>query len=249
MRLQGKTAIVTGGGTGIGRGIALAFAREGAQVIIANRTEKTGAGVVAEINKLGGKALFVPTDIARLTDQTHLVEETLRHFQKIDILVNNAGVSTLFAPFLEVTEEMFDTIINIDLRGTFFLSQKVGRVMVQQNYGKIINITTNITEIVQNETAPYAAAKAGLKTLTQNMAVELGKYHIQVNAIGPGEIYIDNTKFYFDDPAHKHIPDNIPLKRLGYPEDVASAALFLASNESDYITGITLIVDGGELLV
>ncbi len=248
MKLKDKVAIVTGGGTGIGKGISLAYAKEGARLVIANRREEIGARMAEEITASGGEAIFVQTDICNLSDDQRLVDRTLESFGRIDILVNNAGISTLFGPFLEVTEDTYDTILDIDLKGTFFLSQKVARVMAEQEEGVIINITTNIAEIVQDGTSAYAAAKGGLKTLTRNMAFELARYDIRVNAIAPGEIYVENARSFFDHPANKPRFEALPLKRFGYPKDVSGAAVFLASQESSYITGITITIDGGQML-
>jgi NAD(P)-dependent dehydrogenase (short-subunit alcohol dehydrogenase family) len=254
-RLQDQIAIVTGGGTGIGRGISLAYAREGAVAVIANRREETGNRVVQEIESNGGRALFVQTDICSLQDVDHLVRRTVDTFGRIDILVNNAGVATSFAPFLELTPEMYDLVVNTNLRGTFFLTQRVARVMAKQEArersirGKIVMITSNIADIAQPETAHYSSTKGGLNSLTRVLALELSDYGICVNAIAPGEIYVESAKDFFDDPANKPRFDAVPLRRFGHPEDVAGAAIFLASSESDYITGTITVIDGGQLIV
>jgi len=254
-RLQDKIAIVTGGGTGIGRGISLGYAREGAVVVIANRTEATGNRVAQEIESNGGRALFVRTDIRSFQDVDNLVQRTVDAFGRIDILVNNAGVATSFAPFLEITPEMYDLVVNTNLRGTFFLTQRVARVMTEQEprergiRGKILMITSNIADIAQRETAHYSSTKGGLNSLTRVLALELSDYGICVNAIAPGEIYVESARDFFDDPANKPRFDAIPLRRFGYPEDVAGAAIFLASSESDYITGTITVIDGGQLIV
>jgi NAD(P)-dependent dehydrogenase (short-subunit alcohol dehydrogenase family) len=248
-RLQDKIAIVTGGGTGIGRGISLGYAHEGAVVVIANRREETGNRVVQEIEDSGGQALFVRTDIRSLEDVNNLVQRTVETFGRIDILVNNAGVATSFAPFLELTPEMVDLVVNTNLRGTFFLTQRVARVMAGQRSGKIVMITSNIADIAQPETAHYSSTKGALNSLTRVLALELSEYNIYVNAIAPGEIYIESAKDFFDDPANKPRFDAVPLRRFGYPEDVAGAAIFLASSESDYITGTITVIDGGQSIV
>ena len=248
-RLQDKIAIVTGGGTGIGRGIALGYAREGAGVVIANRSEETGSRVVREIARSGGQAMFVRTDIRSLEDVECLVQRTVETFGRIDILVNNAGLATSFAPFLELTPEMYDLVVDTNLRGTFFTTQRVARVMAEQRSGKIVMITSNIADIAQLETAHYSSTKGGLNSLTRVLALELSEYNICVNAIAPGEIYVESAKDFFDDPANKPRFDALPLRRFGYPEDVAGAAIFLASSESDYITGATIVIDGGQTIV
>lgn len=248
-RLQDKVAIVTGGGTGIGRGIALAYAREGAIVVIANRREEKGQGVVNEIEREGGRALFVRTDIRSLPDIDNLVERTVEAYGRIDILVNNAGVATAFAPFLNLPPDMYDLVADTNLRGTFFVTQRVARVMAQQRSGKIVIISSNLADIAQPETCHYMATKGGLKSLTKGLALELSPYGICVNAIAPGEIYVESAKEFFDDPANKPRFDAVPLRRFGYPQDVAGAAVFLASSESDYITGTTTVIDGGQSIV
>jgi len=248
-RLQDKVAIVTGGGTGIGRGIALAYAREGAIVVIANRREEKGQGVVNEIEREGGRALFVRTDIRSLPDIDNLVERTVEAYGRIDILVNNAGVATAFAPFLNLPPDMYDLVADTNLRGTFFVTQRVARVMAQQRSGKIVIISSNLADIAQPETCHYMATKGGLKSLSKGLALELSPYGICVNAIAPGEIYVESAKEFFDDPANRPRFEAVPLRRFGYPQDVAGAAVFLASSESDYITGTTTVIDGGQSIV
>jgi NAD(P)-dependent dehydrogenase (short-subunit alcohol dehydrogenase family) len=242
-------AIVTGGGTGIGRGIALAFAREGAKVVIANRTEETGTRTVGDIVAAGGRALFVPTDIRSIEESRRLVDQTVEAFGTVDILVNNAGLATSFAPFLDIAPDMYDLVVDTNLRGTFFLTQAAARVMAQHESGKVVNITSNLAFIAQPETAHYTCTKGGLTAFTRILALELSAYNICVNAIAPGEIYVESAASFFDDPANKPRFDALPLRRFGYPDDVAGAAIFLASSESDYITGTTIVVDGGQMIV
>ena len=168
---------------------------------------------------------------------------------RIDILVNNAGVATAFAPFLDLLPEMYDLVADTNLRGTFFVTQRVARVMAQQRSGKIAIISSNLADIAQPETCHYIATKGGLKSLTKGLALELSPYGICVNAIAPGEIYVESAREFFDDPANKPRFDAIPLRRFGYPRDVAGAAIFLASSESGYITGTTTVIDGGQSIV
>lgn len=248
-RLQDKIAIVTGGGTGIGRGIALAYAREGATAVIANRREETGKAVVDEITQAGGRAMFVCTDIRSLAEIDNLVQQTVGAFGRIDILVNNAGVATAFAPFLDVTPEVYDLVADTNLRGTFFVTQRVARVMAQQRSGKIVIITSNLADIAQAETCHYMCTKGGLKSFTKGLALELGPCSICVNAIAPGEIYVESARDFFDDPGNRPRFEAIPLRRFGHPEDVIGAAIFLASSEAEYITGTTIVVDGGQSIL
>ncbi len=248
MRLAGKVAIVTGGATGIGRGIAERYAHEGAEVVIAGRNVTAGEEAAGDIRHRGGTATFVRTDITATQDRQNLLRTSLEQHGHIDILVNNAGIANMFSPFLDVSEEMFDKIMGTDLRATFFLSQEVSRAMVRQGKGKIINITTNIVEIVQRDTSPYSVAKAGLKKLTECMAIELASHNILVNAIAPGEIRVQSLTEFFDDPGNQARFSAIPVGRIGIPSDVAGAAVFLASDDSDYVTGTTIFVDGGQML-
>jgi len=254
-RLQDKIAIVTGGGTGIGRAIALGYARERAMVVIANRTVETGQRTADEIANFGGHALFVQTDIRLSEDMDRLVRHTMERFGRIDILVNNAGVANTGAPFLEMTPEMYDLVMDTNMRGTYFLTQRVARMMLKQEArprgirGKIIMITSNIADIAQADTSHYSSTKGGLNSLTRVLALELSRHGICVNAIAPGEIYVESSKAFFDDPANQPRFDEVPLKRVGRPEDVAGAAVFLGSEESDYITGTITVIDGGQSIV
>jgi NAD(P)-dependent dehydrogenase (short-subunit alcohol dehydrogenase family) len=248
-RLQDKVAIITGGGTGIGLGIARAFVREGAAVVIANRHEETGTRAVQELSAAGGRALFVRTDIRSTDDTRDLVERTVDAFGTLDVLVNNAGLATSFAPFLEITPDMFDLVVDTNLRGTFFLTQAAAQVMARRMRGKVVTITSNLAYIAQAETAHYTCTKGGLTAFTRILALELSQYNICVNAIAPGEIYVESARGFFDDPANRPRFDALPLRRFGYPEDVAGAAVFLASSESDYITGTTMVIDGGQMIV
>lgn len=247
--LKDKIVIVTGGATGIGRAISQRFAQEGSKVIIVCRTKSNGEAIVKEIKAKGGEALFHQTDISCAESIDKLIQKTLEKYGAINILINNAGIVTMRQPFLEVTEEAYDTVVNINLRGTFFMSQKVGRVMVKQRSGCIINISSNITQKAEENATHYIAAKGGINAMTRNMAYELAPYNIRVNAVSPGEIYVESAKDFFDDPVNKPRFEHIPLKRLGYPEDVVGIVLFLASEEASYITGVNVPVDGGQIIV
>ncbi len=229
--------------------LALTYAREGAAVVIANRSEHTGREAVTEIEQGGGKALFLRTDIRSRFEVDSLVQRTLEAFGRIDILVNNAGVANAFAPFLEVSPEMYGLVGDTNLRGTFFVSQRVARVMVQQARGKIVIISSNLAEIAQPGTCHYMCTKGGLNSFTKGLALELSPYNICVNAIAPGEIYVENASEFFDHPANRPRFDAVPLRRFGFPQDVAGAAVFLAADEADCITGATIVVDGGQSIV
>jgi len=247
-RLDDKAAIITGGGTGIGWAIAEAFAAEGAKLVIACRRREVGEKAVGELSGRGAEAIFVQADISIPDQGRSLVRQTLAHFDALDILVNNAGISTDFVPFLDLTEEQFDLVVGTNLRGTFFLSQAAAREMAARGGGKIIHITTNITEVAQAGTAHYVCSKGGLRSLTRNMALELAPHSIQVNAVAPGEIFVESARNFFEDPANQERFAAVPAGRVGRAEEVAGAVVHLASPESSYQTGTTIFIDGGQMI-
>ncbi|MBM4448410.1 MAG: glucose 1-dehydrogenase [Chloroflexi bacterium] len=244
--LSGRIAIVTGGNQGIGFGIARGLAGAGATVVIANRRAAEGQKAAETLRKEGYKAIAVPTDVSQKASIAAMVKEVLKQFRKIDILVNNAGV-IIRKPLEDFEEEEWDTIHNTNLRGLFFCCQLVGREMIKRKKGKIINISSILSQITQSGRGVYATAKAGVSHLTRCLAMEWSKYNINVNAIGPGlTITPINEKYFKDNPDDlKKILEGIPIGREAYPRDYAGAAVFLASDASDYVTGQTLLVDGG----
>lgn len=247
MRLKNKIALVTGSSQGIGRGIAERFAQEGADVIInyagnADRAQETLRAVEAT----GRRGLVVQADVASVKDIHKLFATALEHFGTLDILVNNAGVET-HAPFWEVTEADYDKVLNVNLKGVFFATQAMTQHLLQtQRRGKIVNISSVHEELPFPNFAAYCASKGGVKMLTRNLAVELGQHGINVNNIAPGAIETPiNTKLLNDPQKLGALLTQIPLARLGQPNDVANLAVFLASDEADYVTGSTFFVDGG----
>jgi NAD(P)-dependent dehydrogenase (short-subunit alcohol dehydrogenase family) len=244
--LSGKVAIVTGGNQGIGYGIAQGLAGAGATAVIANRRADEGQQAAATLQKAGLKASAIPTDVSQKSSVEALINKVIQDFGRIDILVNNAAV-IVRKPVEDFTEEEWDRIINTNLRGLFFCAQLTGRQMIKQEKGKIINVSSTLSRIVQPGRSIYATAKAGVSHLTRALALEWGKYHINVNAIGPGlTITPINQKHFEDNPQDlKNIVASIPLEREAYPPDYAGVAIFLASAASDYMTGETLLVDGG----
>jgi NAD(P)-dependent dehydrogenase (short-subunit alcohol dehydrogenase family) len=246
-RLDGRVAVVTGASRGIGRALALALADAGADLALASRSAEGLEAVSAEVAARGGRALAVPTDVADVAQVRRLVERTVEAFGRLDVLVNNAGLN-IRRPALEFTEQDWDAIHAVQLRGVFFACQAAGRVMVQQGYGKIINIASLTSVIGIKHVVPYAAAKGGVVQLTKALAVEWAPLGVRVNAIGPGYIETDLTQPLFQDPERSAwIHSRIPLGRRGYPADLMGAAVFLASPASDYVTGQVLYVDGGWL--
>jgi len=249
MRLQNKVAIVTGSATGIGRAIAICLAREGAAVTIDYiGTPDTPRQVVGQIEQDGGKALAVEADVADLAQVTHLVAQTVQTFGRLDIMVNNAGIEEKH-PFLEMPLALWQKIITVNLTGPWLCSQIAAQQMVTQGGGgRIINISSVHEDMPMPTNAPYCAAKGGLRMLMRTIAVELAPHKITVNNIGPGAI---DTPM--DAPLKAH-PDQmtmllseIPLGRMGQPEEVAELALYLASDAAAYVTGSTYFIDGGML--
>jgi len=247
--LQGKCVAVTGGDQGIGRAIAERLAREGADVAICYRANQAGATeVVNGIVASGRRAVAVQCDVGKITDGQHFIAESVRQLGKVDILVNNAGLERR-ADFWDVTEADYDAVLNVNLKGLFFLTQAfVRHRMEAKTGGRIINISSVHEELPFPHFASYCASKGGVKMLTRNLSIELAPFGITINSIAPGAIETPINRNLMADPTKLNaVLQNIPLRRLGQPSDVASAAAFLASDESSYVTGTTLFVDGGLL--
>jgi len=243
MRLDGKVAIITGSSRGIGQGIALRFAKEGARVVVNGRSEDSMKETLELIKKAGGTAIGIAADVSDQTQVKRLVAEAVKKFGRLDIMVNNAGIVD-FAPLTEMTAEAWSKMITVDLTGVFYGIQEAAKAM--KKGGAIINTSSIAALMGFNGLAHYCAAKGGVLSLTQEAALELGAKKIRVNAIAPGIIETDMTKTIKDDPAQlKGMMARIPLKRLGQPADIAGAALFLASDDSSYVTGQLIVVDGG----
>jgi len=248
-RLRGKSVAITGGDQGIGRAIAERLAQDGADIAICYRSNQTGAQeVVDEIKKLGHQDVAVQCDVGNIADGQHFLTEAVRLLGKIDILVNNAGLERR-AAFWDVTEQDFDAVLNVNLRGLFFMTQVFVRHHLQAKAGgKIINVSSVHEELPFPHFASYCASKGGVKMLTRTLSIELAPLGLTINSIAPGAIETAINKNLLNDPSKlQSLLQNIPLGRLGKPADVASLASFLASEESDYVTGTTLFVDGGLL--
>ena len=244
LSLEGQVAIVTGGGTGIGRGIALEFAKAGADVVVASRKLANLEKVAEEVRALGRRSLAVQTDISRKTDVDNLVQKVMGEFGAIDILVNNAAVLGKFS-LLEAPEDEWDRVIDTNLKGYYLCCQAVGKRMVERKGGNIINIAS--TAAFEGG-GSYNISKAGVVNFTRGLARELGRYNIRVNAIAPGWVITDMAKYIMrEDPERlrREAEATIPLGRMAEPSDIASVALFLASDASSLITGQTIVVDGG----
>jgi glucose 1-dehydrogenase len=248
-RLEGKSVAITGGDQGIGRAIAERLANDGADVAICYRSNQSGTQeVVAEIAKLGRRAAAIQCDVGKVEDGQRFIATAVAQLGKLDILINNAGLERR-ANFWDVTEVDFDAVLNVNLKGLFFLTQAFVRHRMQtKSGGKVINISSVHEELPFPHFASYCASKGGVKMLTRNLSIELAPLGITINSIAPGAIETPINKNLLNDPAKLNaLLQNIPLKRLGEPSDVASLASYLASDESSYITGTTLFVDGGLL--
>jgi len=246
--LHGKVALITGGGRGIGQAIAVRLAKEGADIVIDARHADTAQETLELVEATGRRCCIVEGDIGKLEDDRHIIAESVERMGKLDILVNNAGVEKA-APFWEVTEQDFNFVIDVNLKGTFFATQAFVRDLLETNRsGKIINISSVHEELPFPHFASYCVSKGGMRMLMRDLAVELAPFGITVNNIAPGAIDTHiNAKLIQSPELLKSLLGNIPLGRLGKPEDVAGLAAFLASVDADYITGATLVVDGGLL--
>ena len=248
-RLEGKSVALTGGDQGIGRAIAERLAQEGADVAICYRANQVGANQVVEvIQKSGRRAVALQCDVGKISDGQRFIAEAVHQLGKLDILVNNAGLERR-ADFWDVPEEDFDAVLNVNLKGLFFITQAFVRHRMQaKSGGKVINISSVHEELPFPHFSSYCASKGALKMLTRNLSIELAPLGITINSIAPGAVETPINKNLLNDPAKlQALLQNIPLKRLGTPSDVASIAAFLASDESSYMTGTTLFVDGGLL--
>jgi NAD(P)-dependent dehydrogenase (short-subunit alcohol dehydrogenase family) len=243
--LIGEVALITGAARGIGRACALALAEAGADIVLGLRDIHSDDGLVDEIKALGRKVLSLQMDVSKISEIKTAFEIVEKEFGKLDILVNNAGIGPPNA-IEYVTEEDFNYTVEVNLKGTFFVSQYAGKLMKRQKYGRIVNLSSQAGFIALPTEAVYCMTKAGIAHLTKCFAVEWGKYNITVNAVAPTFIKTPGTeKWLLDEEFKKDILSKIVLGRVGIPKDVASAVLFLSSPASSLITGTTLMIDGG----
>ena len=245
-RLQGKVAIVTGSKRGIGKGIALAFGREGCSVVVSDHTEDSEAkGMVDEIKKMGSEAIFVKADVSKEKDIKRLVEKAVKRFRKLDIMVNNAGIFT-FGTADAITEKEWDKIMDVNLKGFFCGTKYAAKQMLKQRKGRIINISSIAGIVGFAGASAYCASKGGVTEFTREAALDYAKHGITVNAINPGVIQTKMTKALIEDKAmRKQFLEYSHGGRIGMHEDIGNAAVFLALDESGFITGHNLVVDGG----
>ena len=253
--LKGKTAIVTGASRGIGKAIALGFAKAGAKVALTSRKINDLETNVAEIKSSGGEAFPVQAHLGKMDEINRMVNTVMDKFGRIDILVNNAGTSPAMGSVLDSDERLWETIMNLNLRGLYFTSQAVAKVMKKQGSGKIINIASIDGFKPEPGVSVYSISKAGVRMITKAFALELAPYNIQVNAIAPGPIstkMLDSHWFHLPPEEAKRQKEAMakitPMGRIGEPDEIAGAAVYLASNASSYTTGAEIVIDGGILL-
>ncbi len=245
MKTEEKVVIVTGAGKGIGRGIAHTFAKDGYSVVVSDVNYEECLTVVSEIEALGKKAIAIKCDVSLKSEVKNLVAETMKEFGRLDVLVNNAGIFP-FVPFMDMTEENWDKVIDVNLKSIFLCSQEAVKNMKEG--GKIVNISSIAGSVGFSGLTHYCASKGGLNGMTRALALELAPKKINVNNIAPGAIETPGVGGALNEETRKQYISIIPAARMGQPEDIAAATLFLASDGADYITGQTLVVDGGFIL-
>lgn len=249
MRLAGKIAIVTGAASGIGRACAALFAKEGARVVIADVDQAKGLDTAAALGRGGAEVVFTRCDVGEAADAKALIAHCIGRFGRVDVLVNNAGIIKT-ADFLELSEADWDAVLRVNLKGAFLVGQAAARAMVEQGTGgSIVNMSSVNAVLAIADQTPYVASKGGLNQLTKVMAIALADKGIRVNAIGPGSILTDLLKsaVMSNEAARQKILSRTPLGRCGEPEEVAKLALFLASDDSSYMTGQCVYIDGGRM--
>ena len=247
-KLEGKTAVITGSSYGIGRGVALKLGEQGANVVVNySKAQDKAQTAVSEIVSMGSRAISVRADVSQSDQVEMLINTCMQEFGRIDILVNNAGILP-FGDIEDITDEVLDRVFKVNFYGTFYCCREVVPIMKKQGYGKIINITSIASQRGDNTTAAaYGSSKGAQSVLTKSLARQLGPFGINVNAVAPHAV-ITPMMDYWDQQKRDEMKEKIPVRRLGNPEDVAVAVLFLVSDEADFITGQILNVNGGFLM-
>ena len=247
MRLDNQVAVVTGSGSGLGQAIAIAFAEAGATVVVTDLAQRlhNAKKTRDRIIQLGRKSVAVSLNVTSIRSIRRMVKKTIDQYGMIDILVNNAGVN-ISKPAVEVTEDDWDKVVDVNLKGVFFCCQEVGRTMIERRFGKIINVASQNGVIGYYNRAAYCSSKAGVVNLTRVLAIEWASKNINVNAIGPTFVRTPLTdKLFQEESFTNEVLRRIPLGRLGQPEDITGSVVFLASSAAQLITGHTLLIDGG----
>lgn len=245
INLANKVVIVTGSTKGIGNAIAIAMAQAGADIVVVSRNQTDCNQVAWQIRELGRRAIGIAADVTKNGDIQNLLDKTIEYFGQVDILVNNAG-SAITKKAEDITEAEWDQVVNLDLKSVFFCSQIIGRKMIEQKRGKIINIASVLGLVGEKMVSPYCAAKGGVIQLTRALALEWARYNIQVNALCPGYVLTAiNASEFSNEKIYNYIVRKIPQGKLGAVSDMTGAAIFLASNAANYMTGQHLTVDGG----
>lgn len=248
MRLKDRVAIVTGGGQGIGKAIALEFARQGAKVAVMGRRQEPLDKVVEQVKAEGGQGLALAGDVNNLADIDRVVSETVKAYGQLDILVNVAGI-LISTDVPGHSEEIWDSTLDTNVKGTFFMIQRALPEMLKQGRGKIINIASIAGEIGFPNAAAYCASKGAIQGLTKALAMELAPQGINVNCIGPGDVETPLNRHLLQDPVYlKSRVDQTPAGRVGQPRDIAPGAVYLASDEAEWVHGVTLFIDGGLII-
>lgn len=243
--LRDKVALITGGSRGIGRAIALEMAKSGADIVIVGRKPADLEKTAAEIKELGSDVLTIQGHVGKMEDITRIVEEIQKYYGKVDILVNNAATNPTMDTAMDVGERAWDAVMNLNLKGLFFLSQAVARVMKENGGGVIINISST-SGISPGHMPVYSISKAGVNMATKVMAMQWAQYSIRVNTLSPGQTRTQFSQALWGNPEiYKHIIEKTPMGRIAEPEEMAHAAVYLASDKAQFITGQNLIVDGG----
>jgi len=248
--LEGQVALITGGSRGIGKAIALGFAKAGADVAVTSRKLPDLEKVAEEVRALGRKSLAIAAHTGKIDEINDLIAKVTEYFGRIDILVNNAGTSPALSPALEAEERLWDTIMNLNLKGLFFISQAVAKVMKEHGGGKIINVASMDGFRPELDMGIYAISKAGVIMATKVMAVEWAQYNIRVNCIAPGNVHtrLGDSRFDAIPGYEEEMLKRTPMGRIADPDEIAGAMIYLASDASSFVTGETLVADGGMLL-
>jgi NAD(P)-dependent dehydrogenase (short-subunit alcohol dehydrogenase family) len=245
--LKGKKAFVSGASRGLGREMALTLAEAGADVALASRNVEALNETAAGVQKMGRKALVCPMDISKLDEIEKAVREAIRGFGRIDILINNSGIAGE-SPVIDMTPEKWDRVMDVNLKGHVFCTKAVGRNMIENKCGKIINIASMVGIIPVIYSSSYGVAKAGLILFTKTLALEWARYNIQVNALCPGYFLTDLNRDFFQTPAGQKVINKVPQRRVADPREIRGVTLLLASDASSFMTGSVVVMDGGHIL-